>query len=1180
MAPRSQLAPTTGPRRRDRGFRAFAWLASLLAGLTSGLGATAGSAAPAPLPRFVLGDPGPIDCDTSPFGVHAPMAQDVELLHLIAAPGLDVIDEYRPAAAGETPPYTQLYRNPQPAALAGGKLQRALAIDLDGDGRDELVAAYRMSDGNLKLGVYQRGEPAAANLIDTWLLSQPFSQVELLAGDFSGSTGGVQQLAVMVRTSNHHAQVYVLQGDGNGGIAQGDNARAGFWQRPGTVGSSVGFAAGDLLLDGRDQIAVVSEVGSGQGRQLVYDILEFQPSAPALPIAAGNEAIGSKSIATTVGTYLDPIGVDNILKIEADAGDLVDTAAAELVVHVQLQETSYDYIVQRLVHFTTSRDSSGAIVDFDLYRRSPSQEFDASWLVQQQNENGRASFEAVIANIDATPKAELILARSDPSDRLLVQAWHPAVDRAAGFTFQTTGRNLSLVNTSTGDAIQYDWNFGDNSGISHAVAPNHLYALDGNYTVSLTAHYPGNTTRNYSTTVTINAGANSGGIGSVWRYNIGNPAYQAQYNVENYQDLSFVNATAGDMNGDGVGDVMTVSRDTTGKVLRSRWRLTNPSDPQSFAGSHALEINNAFNSMTAMDLAAPDFDGDSLHGTLGNECARVFEPQMRQVVWLPPHFAATQNATDKQSSWGQSVTGTTSTETRSGSYTANDVSGYVGIEVGTPDSLPFTVQASVSITAGHNWQAAKGAIHGNETSLTVDQGQQQTQGEALTVYEETAFDCYKYDVARAAEGLDPNSSMRMCAKVDGSRSLIGSDAQDWDTTIPAAGVQALGHKPAQWVPLSRDWSSLALFRPVTTNVALGNTDAAAVTDGKFSSEARAPAAQAQPYVEIDLGQVRSIANIRVFPAAGDAIDLQGFRVYASTTPMSPIGLPGGAGVTTYAPETGDEVSYDRWNIWTRSPTAPGTLLQARWIRLQHPGNAALRVAEIQVFGGLHVDPPGYPQAVCDPVANDGWFRALVWNRVAGRFADIEVRGDLLWNGSGNWPMPGANDSWAACTNYGNLPTRDIWSDIAIGTSATNSWNLSDSSGSLTGNVTSFDSSTRVGAQFDFSAGFIAKVTAGAAYEFTSGITQETQNTSYWSSGLDMGGLIGGFDDSSLAQACRYRPRPYAYRLQDRSDTGYLHDMYQVDYIVQEGATGLWKRASVPTQCFGPGADVIFANGFD
>ncbi|MCC6596436.1 MAG: hypothetical protein IT477_08030, partial [Rhodanobacteraceae bacterium] len=108
----------------------------------------------------------------------------------------------------------------------------------------------------------------------------------------------------------------------------------------------------------------------------------------------------------------------------------------------------------------------------------------------------------------------------------------------------------------------------------------------------------------------------------------------------------------------------------------------------------------------------------------------------------------------------------------------------------------------------------------------------------------------------------------------------------------------------------------------------------------------------------------------------------------------------------------------------------------------------------------------------------------------------------------------------------------------------------------------------------------AKVTAGAAYEFTSGITQETQNTSYWSSGLDMGGLIGGFDDSSLAQACRYRPRPYAYRLQDRSDTGYLHDMYQVDYIVQEGATGLWKRASVPTQCFGPGADVIFANGFD
>ncbi len=1155
------------------------WPIALMIGLACGGSAAAGST-PKPLPRFALNASTTLDCDTTPFGTHAPMAQDVEALHLIATPSLDAIDEYRPAAAGETPPFTQVFRNTQPAALAGDKLQRAVAVDLNGDGRDELVAAYRMANGNLRLAVYQRGQPAAANLIDTWSLAQPFTQVELLAGDFSGSTGSVQQLALLVRTTTHQAQVYVLQGDANGGIAQADGASAGFWKRPGTVGSSVGFAAGDLLLDGRDQIAVVSEVGHGQARQLVYDILEFQSTAPALPVATGNAAIGSKSIATTIGTYLDPVGVENILKIEADAGDLVDTAAAELVLHVQLQESSYDYIVQRLVHFTTSRDSNGAIVDIDLYRRSQSQEFDASWLVQQQNENGRASFEAVIANIDATPKAELILARSEPSNRLLVQAWHPGVDRAAGFKFQTTGRSLALVNTSTGDATQYDWNFGDNSGISHAVAPNHLYALDGNYTVSLTAHYPGNVTRSYSTTVTVNASAHSGGIDSVWRYNLGDPIYQAQYDVESFQDLSFVNVAAGDMNGDGVGDVVTVSRNTSDKVLRSRWRLANPADPQSFFGSHALETNNAFNSMSAMDLATPDFDGDSLHGRLGNQCVQVFEPQMRQVIWLPPYFAATQAGADKQSSWGQSVTGTTSSETRSGSYTANDVSGYVGIEVGTPESLPFTIQASVSVTAGHNWQSAKGAIHGSETSLTVDQGQQQTHGEALAIYEETAFDCYKYDVSRAAGGLDPNSSMRMCAKVDGSRILTGSDAQEWDTAVPAAGMQQLNHKPAQWIPLNRDWSSLSLFRPVTTNVALGNTGAAAVTDGKFSSEARAPAAQSQPYVEIDLGQVRSIANIRVFPSAGDAIDLQGFRVYASNTPMNTNGLPSGVGITTYVPETGDAVSYDRWNIWTRSPTSPGTMLQARYIRLQHPGSAALRVAEIQVFGDLHVDPPGYPQAVCDPVANDGWFRALVWNRTAARFADIEVRGDLLWNGSGIWPTPGVNDNWVACTNYGNLPTRDIWADIAVGASATNSWNLSDSSGSLTGNVTSFDSSTRVGAQFDFSAGFIAKVTAGAAYEFTSGITQETQNTSYWSSGLDMGGLIGGFDDSALAQACRYRPRPYAYRLQDRSDTGYLHDMYQVDYVVQEGPTGLWKRASVPAQCAGLGNDRIFDNGFE
>ena len=73
------------------------------------------------------------------------------------------------------------------------------------------------------------------------------------------------------------------------------------------------------------------------------------------------------------------------------------------------------------------------------------------------------------------------------------------------------------------------------------------------------------------------------------------------------------------------------------------------------------------------------------------------------------------------------------------------------------------------------------------------------------------------------------------------------------------------------------------------------------------------------------------------------------------------------------------------------------------------------------------------------------------------------------------------------------------------------------------------------------------------------------------------GFAGPGRISPAAPTCRYRPRPFAYALPDRSDTGYLHEAYAVDYVVQEGSTGLWTRANVPGQCFG---DRIFADGFE
>ena len=1127
-------------------------------------------AAPTP---FVITAPGPIDCDSTPFGHHAPLAQDMEPMDFIAGSAINAIDEYRPSSGAEAPPFTRVYRNAPPTAFNGASLQRVVSIDLNGDGRDELVAAYRMGDGSLKLGVFHRGSPPAATLFDTWALSQSFTQVELVAGDLDGSTNGVQELGVMIRTTAGAVEVYVLSGDSSGGINQGDNAWAGYWLRNSVVGNAVGFTAGDLLLDGHQQMAVVTTFGSGSNRVLNYDLLEYQSSLPisVLPVGS-NLAIGSKAFPTTIGTQFP-----SIAKLEADAGDVVDSGAAELVLHIQYQESSFDYIVQRLLHFTTTRVNN-AITGIALFSRGAGMDYDASQIVQGANENGLASFEAVIANVDSTPKREIVLVRADPGDQLKVSVYQPAVDRNAAFQFQTTGTTVNLTNTSAGDASAFNWTFGDGQTAQGRNAI-HQYANSGTYHVTLAVSFPGEASpRTYAADVPINTGANAGGQAASYSYHLAGPRYEATYPVANYNDLAFVRAAAGDIDRDGTTEILTLVRDTNNKLVRSSWRLQDPAQPSSFAGTHAVESNGAFGSITAMALVASDFDGDSLHGNLaGSGCQRVSEPQVRQVVWLPPYFAVEQASASKEGTWGKTTENQTSVEKRSGSYVSHDVSGYIGVEVGTPDNLPYTVEASATFSAGHNWETSHGEIHGEQSSIEIDEAKSVEAGEALVVIESNQFDCYRYDVRRAATGLDPNSEMRMCSPVDDTRLVSGDNAVNWDTFTPADGVTTLGHKPAQWFPLNRDWSSLALFRPVTTNTAFTNTDGAnATTDGKFSTEALAGAARAQPYVEIDLGKVQDISNIRVFPAHGDAIDLQGFRVYTAYTPMSTTGLPSGPGVTMFAPETEDGVSYDRWNIWTRQPNPPYAMLRARYVRLQHPGTANLRVAEIQVFGDVHIDPPTYPQAVCDPLPGDGYFNALVWNRALSKFASIEVRGDLIWNGSGSWPTPQTGDLFQACGDHGNVQENTIWADAAIGASSNSEWSLGSSSGSTNGSVTSFDSSNRVGANFDFKAGFIAKVVGGLAYEFTKGITREVENSSYWGTGITMGGKIGGFANPALAGPCAYRPRPYAYRLTDRSDTGYQHDAYTVDYVVQEGPA-FWTRATLPTRCLG---DEIFADSFD
>ncbi|MBN8482378.1 MAG: PKD domain-containing protein [Xanthomonadales bacterium] len=1152
-----------------RAARGIAFMLVVAAGATS--------ASERSLLEFALQPATPIPCDDTPFGRSVQVGGEFEALAFLQGSSIWEAEELQPTAPAQTPPWQRSFRTNLAgnAQIAGTTLLKAIAVDLNGDGRDEVVAAVRVSTTVVRLVVFTRSGNAFS-MIDFWEVTQSSNAVDLVAGDFDGSTDKRREIALLLRVPNSGAYVYVLSGDAQGRIQQDIGQWLGRWWWPEPTVGAVSVASGDILLDGRDQAIVVAETGNSNAtRGLAYAILEYQPTTAQLPIGSGSTAVGSRLFTVPfdfsfVTDDAQNPALQSIVRIDADAGDLVDTAAAELVVHLQFRSNSTEsYIGQRLHRFTTTRDDNNTITSIAMGARVAGRPWDQSRIIQQGWE-GTATFEAAIANIDPKPGAEIILARSDTNPRLLVSAWKVRVDPNASYTYVATGRVVRFSNTSTGEVQRYEWTFGDSTGTYTDPNPTHEFTAAGTYPVRLRATYTTGETREFTRSITVsNNGNSNGGASSAYLYYLPSaPAYEASYAVDSPQSLSFLNLAAADTNKDGLAEIMTSVRINGGAMLRSMWGLATPSQPSSFAGRHGLENDNQVGTLLGMDLVAADFDGDSAQATLDTDCRRVLEPQLRQVVWMPPYFTRLQAGADKEAVFGQSSTGGNAFEKRAGSFTSHDVSAYVGVSLDVG-----AVQASVKATAGYNYQSAFGALHGSENTQTIGESFAQTGGEGLVVAETNTFNCFSYAISSAATGVDTTSRMRMCEILPEQTFISGSDARRWDTEVPAAPDE---HPPAQWAPLHRDWSSVSLFRPVTTNVG-GSLVAANATDGLFGTAATMAASAASPYLEIDLGEVKAIAGIRVFPATGEAASLKGFRMYASASPFAGAGVPSGPSVRIFAPDTEDDAGLDRWNIWTRDRDDTDALLQARYIRLQHPGSAALRVAEIQVFGDVHVEPQFYPEAVCDPNLDDGLFKALVWNPASGptgAFQAIDVRGMLLWNGSGTgtWPQ--------GCTNApeADLPQRPIWVTTNIGDSAIVRWSLSESTTTSSGRTRSFESSVRVGAEFDVEAGFIASVQAGGAYEFTSGITEETQSTSFWGAGLDMGGAIGGFQVPNTLATCRYNARPYAYKLVEKSNTGYEHTAYAVDYVVRQ-ANGAWTRANVPAACRTI-TDRLFASGFE
>lgn len=1157
--------------------RGFQSLAIALLVLGGGLESPVAKAGDTALPRFVTHVSTPIDCESSPFGGKVSLGWEAEMMEVLVN---DAGPDNGPVSHLNVFQFDHQTEALTPWLTDGSGFYIAevldvIDIDLNGDGREEAVIATRSVYDTLRLFVMGRDASGNPDLFDSYEASGAFDKVELAAGDFDGSTDHHQELAVLKQT-NAGLEAYILTGNDSGGIAEANDTYSGYWERNNGF-QNVSMASGDFLLDGRDQIVVSYDFYSPTLGYIAYYVLEFESEIPDIMSSGPNDiAMGNVHFYHTFDTAFltdDPSHnptLDNIMRMELQAGNVVDSAAAELVEFIHFADGEASHLGMRLHHFITSRDANNRITGISFARREGvGRDFDSS-IVIANSYGAPTEFAATIANIDAIAPGEIVLSRTEAStQRLSVLAYTAKTDLVAGFTYVTSNLFVQFDNTSTGENIvSRSWDFGDGSDPVHVMDPSHEYAAAGSYDVTLQISSEDNETRTYTTELTVGPGSSSGGVAVPYMYLLeADPAYQDYYDALHVPTM--VDIAAEDMDADGITEIMTVAKTADDILLRSTWHVAGTTPVASLVGTHDAELDAAYESLTTLGIAAVDFDGDSLRASVGSDCRTVEEPQVRQLVWLPPYFTKLQDNADKQAAFGRRIESGSDVEQRAGSFTSHDVSGYVGLTVG---DAAYGIEATVKATAGQRYQSSSGEIHGNGYSFEVGQGYIQNQGEALVVLEENSFRCYSYEVTTEIAGSVPDSGIRMCERIEGSEQISGTDAVSWDTDIAAGSPD---HPPAQWVPLHRDWQSMSLFRPVSSNAAFaGGAGAEKATDGMFSTASTATAASLHPYLQIDLGEVRDISNIRVFPASGEAAELAGFRLYTSSSPMLGSAIPAGPAVEEYEPMTADDAVYDRWDAWTRDRNNPEQMLKARYIRLQHPGTAHLQIAEIQVFGEVHAEPTAYPNAVCDADVDDKYFLARVWDSVHQSFRNIEVRGQLLWDGTGG-PWPSA----MACTNDGELLAAPIWSNAFVGSSATSVWNVGDDNRNLTGDVTSFENSTYVGAEFDLTAGFVAAVTTGAAYQFATGITGDFQTTSYWSEGLELGGAIGGFANEfgDLVDECEYNPRPYAYHLRDRSITGYQHDIYVVDYIVRQGP-GTWQRGNVPVLC--SRADAIFANGFD
>ncbi len=1238
-----------------------------------------------------------IPCAQTPFGNAVPIVHDYEAMLLLWGPATPVFDEYRPPNNGEALSVHRVYRS---NLIATRTLRKAVNADLNGDGRDEVVELLS-AGADVELAVYERtctavGCAASAQPISTWLFSEPavVGSFSLVAGALNGSRDLQQEIAASwtvggTGANSGKVRVVVVQGNGLAHFVQANNVTAGNFATTATGLLFPRLTVGDFLAQGRPQLLLAAyDQPSGA---VSMDLLEFDNGTNAATLTTalptlGNSmrgahyaspplnAMGAKFFyddLTNSAMQVNGSGIPVIEALEANGGDVVDTAADELLLHLMFIDPSQSkhVLAQRLFHFLTTRGAGNVITSIALNTSASfaNTQSDSSIMVGAYPDPA-PKFAAIVADVDSIEKKEIVTAlagQNGVTPAPMVWAARKAyVQNAPDFHWQnlavnSAGSPVVFTSTSHGAITDYQWDFGDLSGIGTDQNPRHAYQNKNKiYTVTLTTTDTHNVTHSVANQILVSGVADAGpqysGSNPPWLYVIdpvvptlvpGIPPIIPPKLLGGSSDPDYsypsaantiVKIAVGDMTHDAVPEVV-VAVDNNGTAVDMHLFSRQQQTDGSFA-RYTLHDTDA--GVTDMEMLFSDFDGDSTHGVLSGAvgaCRQVQDLSVISLTWEPPYFSRPQANSYASAVYGTSTISGTSSETESETAFSHSFTVGVGVsgEVEEPILSVKVAEVDAKATLGAEFQNSTGETHGSDITLTTDKtfslgnGSGTSTQEAEVATRTDGSNCYSYDVVTSA-GIVPGSTMRSCAATN-VRSEDGRGAVQWNllSTEDTAPIQV----PPSWVPMQRDWASLALFHtptwgsdPATPLLLAAGHGVDQVNDGLFDTGAESKGPVDQPYLELDLGFVRNIQSIRIFPeadgtpTAGQPLsfkqhvkDLWGYRLYASATPFTSGNQPPtdadsttfvADGVSTFVQDTGAVYRY--WNIWTVSPDGVSfEPLHARYLRLQNPTTAASRVgtaitgnlsiSEIQVFGDTHTEPQYFPEAVCDPTAGDGLFLATVYDFVGREYKNIQVRGDIEWTGSVNsgasssgLTVPPVAAASTPCTNAVGIGQGPIWQDQAIDGFSDIQWDLSLDATTTDSKSKTDEWSVHVGAEFETKLGMGVLAVASAAYEFTGGVTTKTQSASSTGIGFQLGGAVTGFPpfpgSGQQYTVCKYYPRPYNFTVDNYSDAGYLQHMSVTDYVVNQEhykPLGVWQRDTLPALCSDySNDDSIFVDNFE